>query len=78
MTEIRKFLILYALRRGMEIQEHAGDPDQHGTRCYYAHISLPGSDPARTVTAVSYESQDSALVMGFLQWSNSALDFLAN
>ena len=68
MSEIRRFLLLYAKKRGISVVEHKSEEPNV---CFYTHLSTPEN----TVTAVSYESQDSALTMAFLQWSDKSLVF---
>ncbi len=76
-SEIRKFLLCYAARRGIRIQEFLSDEDGRPV-VWYAHIEVPsGPDtPRRTATAVSREGFDNALVMAFLYLGNPELDFL--
>lgn len=76
-SEIRAFLLKYALRKGIRVVEFTSD-DPGRSVCYYAHLESPanGEKPRETATAVSNEGKDSALVKAFLYMANRELDFL--
>ena len=73
-SEIRAFLLRYAHRRGIAVKEHVSEGP--GPTAFFCHLAAPPDEPLKTVTAISYECWDNALVMAFLAWGNPALDFL--
>jgi hypothetical protein len=75
-SEIRSFLLRYAIRRGIRVQEHVSEPEGGGLCAFFCHLSAPPSEPMKSVTAVSHEHHDNALTMAFLQWGNHELTFL--
>lgn len=73
-SEIRAFLLRYAHRRGIAVKEYVSE--EPGPAAFFCHLAAPPEEPIKTVTAISYECWDNALVMAFLQWQNPELDFL--
>lgn len=76
-SEIRTFLLRYAAKKKIRIQEFVSD-ELSRPICFYAHLEIPPKDgtPRRTATALSNEGHDTALTKAFLYLSNSELDFL--
>lgn len=76
-SEIRAFLARYAGKRRIIITEYTSDPGEgEGPVYYYCHLQSSGDDPKRTATAVSKNGMDDALVMAFLSYADSSLNFL--
>lgn len=76
-SEIRAFLLRYAKKRGILVQEHtSGLLEGDGPVTYFCHLQSPTTDPLKTATAISQDGQDNALVMAFLNFSDSSIDFL--
>ncbi len=73
-SEIRSFLLRYAQKRGLLIQEYLSD-FADGPIVWYCHIQ-DGKDPRHSATAVSREGFDNALVMAFLSYGNPEINFL--
>lgn len=72
--EIRSFLLRYAERKGILVQEFISESEPH--KAFYCHVQVSKLDPRKTATSVSFESADNALVMAFLSLGNPELDFL--
>ncbi len=72
-SEIRRFLLKFAARRNIRVQEYKSGPN-----AWYVHLQAPDGDSSnwKTATSVSQESADSALTMAFLSLSNREMDFL--
>lgn len=73
-SEIRSFLLRYAERRGLLVQEHISDW-RDGPIAFFCHLQA-GKDPGKSATAISLEGPDNALVMAFLSFGNPDIDFL--
>lgn len=73
-SEIRSFLLRHAGKRGILVREHISDW-RDGPAEFYCHVQS-GSDPTKTATALSLEGPDNALVMAFLAYGDSSIDFL--
>lgn len=76
-SEIRRFLLQYAARKGWRIQEFVSD-ELFGPIAWYAHIEIPpqAGERRRTATAISHEGHDTALAKAFLYLGNEELNFL--
>jgi hypothetical protein len=68
-SEIRRFLLRFAQRRGLRVQEHHSDFPESLWFC-----RLESGDNG--ATSVSAESADNALTMAFLAFENPAYNFL--
>lgn len=75
-SEIRAFLLRYAGKRGILVKEYTSEPGEGVRTCFFCHLQAPPKEPYKTATALSYEHGDNALVMAFLNYANSELDFL--
>lgn len=69
-SEIRRFLLRFAARRGIRIKEHLSETPPGP--CWFVRLE----DATNMATAVSYEGPDNALVMAFLSFENPAYNFL--
>ena len=76
-SEIRTFLLRYANKRGIRVQEFVSD-ELNKPILFYCHLEIPAheKEPRRTATALSNEGHDTALAKAFLYLGNPALDFL--
>ncbi len=76
-SELRRFLLGYAKRKGYRVQEFVSD-ELHQPICFYAHVEIPAIDGThrRTATALSHETHDTALAKAFLYLGNGELDFI--
>ena len=75
-SEIRSFLLRHAEKRGIRIQEHKSLTEEKGRAAFFCHIQAPIGEPVKSATAVSYDCLDNALIMAFLSYGDSNLDFL--
>jgi hypothetical protein len=73
-SEIREYLLRYALDKGILVTEHVSDW-RDGSVMFYCHLQRE-KEPEKTATSVSYEGPDNALVMAFLSYSNPEMDFI--
>lgn len=73
-SEIRRYLLLYAKARKIRVLEHFSE-DPGRRQSYFCHLETPG-DPLKTATAISHESADNALVMSMLSYLDSTCNFL--
>lgn len=75
-SELRAYLLRYAKKRGLLVQEHVSEPAGGGLAAFYCHIQSARTEPLKSATAVSTEGRDNALVMAFLNYGNREIDFL--
>lgn len=72
-SEIRAFLLRFAARKGLLVKEYVSDW-RDGPIGFYCHVQ--SNSPIHSATAISLEGHDNALVMAFLSFYNSELNFL--
>lgn len=70
-SEIRRYLLAFAAKRGISVEEHVSDEPWEKISFF---CILKGG--GKTSTAVSNEHHDNALVMAFLSFCNPEMDFL--
>lgn len=75
-SEIRAFLLRFAAKRGIRVQEHISDAEGGAKTAFYCHLESAPGEWKKTSTSISYEGHDNALVMAFLSFSNPDIDFL--
>lgn len=75
-SEIRAFLLRYAMKNQLIVKEHVSPSwESGGKTAFYCHIQSQDEIP-RSATAVSVEGFDNALAMAFMNFLEPTLDFL--